>query len=111
MTRASILVAGISLLAACARPDAPGDHEGMAEALALVLATGRDAYTATFAGAAEAFAWPRVTAPLVRMVTATELPPRLGEGALVPALPGPVSRALLTRALHGAARKLAWIRR
>jgi glycosyltransferase involved in cell wall biosynthesis len=86
---------------------APSDHEGMAEALARVLATGRDAYGATFAGAAEAFAWPRVTAPLVRMVTAAELPPRLGEAALVPALPGPASRALLTRALRGAARKLS----
>jgi glycosyltransferase involved in cell wall biosynthesis len=84
---------------------APGDHEGMAEALARVLATGRDAYAAAFAGAAEAFAWPRVTAPLVRMVTAAELPPRLGEAALVPALPGPASRALLTRALRGTARR------
>jgi glycosyltransferase involved in cell wall biosynthesis len=88
---------------------APGDHEGMAEALARLLSTGRDAYAGAFAGAAEAFAWPRATAPLVRMVTAAGLPPRLGEAALVPALPGPASRALLTRALRGAARKLAWI--
>jgi len=84
---------------------APGDHEGMAEALARVLATGRDAYAPAFAGAAEAFAWPRVTAPLVRMVTAADLPPRLGKAALVPALPGPASRALLTRALRGTARR------
>ena len=85
---------------------APGDHAGMAEALARVLASGREAYAPAFAGAAEAFAWPRVTAPLARMVTAPELPPRLGDAALVPALPGPASRALLTRALRGAARKL-----
>ena len=54
---------------------------------------------AAFAGAAEAFAWPRVTAPLARMVTAAELPPRLGDAALVPALPGPaVARAADPRA-------------
>ena len=86
---------------------APGDHEGIAEALARVLETGRDAYAGAFAGAAEAFAWPRVTAPLARMVTAAELPPRLGEAALVPALPGPASRALLTRALRGTARRFS----
>ena len=85
---------------------APSDHEGMAEALERVLARGRDAYAPGFARAAEAYAWPRTTAPLARMVTASERPPRLGEAALLPALPGPASRALLTRALRGAARKL-----
>jgi hypothetical protein len=86
---------------------APGEHEAMAKALARVLERGRDAYAPAFAAAAEAFAWPRVTAPLARMIAAPELPPRLGEAALVPALPGPASRAVLTRALRGVTRKLS----
>jgi glycosyltransferase involved in cell wall biosynthesis len=84
---------------------APGDHEGMAESLARVLERGRDAYAPAFAATAKALDWSRVTAPLVQMISSPEVPPRLGDAALVPALPGPASRALLTRALRGVTRR------
>jgi hypothetical protein len=77
----------------------------MAEALAGVLERGRGAYAGAFEGAAKELAWPRATAPLARMVTAAERPPRLGDAGLLPALPGPASRALLTRALRAVTRR------
>ena len=86
---------------------APGDPGALAAALAEVLAAGRDAYAPAFARAAEELAWPRAAAPLVRFVTAAERPPRLGDAALAPAVPGPAARALATRALRGTRRRFS----
>ena len=84
---------------------AQGDADGLAAALDRVLDRGHDAYAASFDGAREELAWSRAAAPLVRYVTAPEPPPRLGDPALAPALPGPAARALATRALRAVIRR------
>ena len=91
---------------ALGRTVAPEDPSAMAAALADVLSRGRDAYAPAFASAAEAFSWSRVAAPLTRFATASARPPRLGESALAPALPGPPARAAATRALRAGRRAL-----
>jgi glycosyltransferase involved in cell wall biosynthesis len=78
----------------------PGDAEGAAAALDRVLERGRDAYAPAFDQAAAELAWPRVGEPLVRFATAAETPPRLGDAARLPALPGAPARALAIRALR-----------
>ena len=84
----------------------PGDASAVAAALAQVLAAGRDAYAAGFSHAAAGLTWATAAEPLVRFVTERETPPRLGDAALAPALPGPPARALATRALQAGRRLL-----
>jgi len=84
----------------------PGDASAVAAALARVLATGRDAYAAGFVRAAGELDWPTLAEPLVRFVTGHATPPRLGDDALAPAMPGPPVRALATRALQTGRRLL-----
>lgn len=59
---------------------AQGDPHALAAALERVLERGRAEYARRLAVAATDHAWNRVVEPLVRWVTADELPPRLGDG-------------------------------
>ena len=78
----------------------PGDPDALAAALERVLSAGRDGFADGFGRAREELAWPRVAAPLVRYVTAPTRPPRLGDAAFVPSVPGPAARAIATRAVR-----------
>jgi glycosyltransferase involved in cell wall biosynthesis len=82
----------------------PRDPAALAEALTGVLATGREGFAPRFERAAGELSWPRAAAPLVRLVTDPERPPRLGDHASAAAVPGPPVRALATRALQAARR-------
>jgi glycosyltransferase involved in cell wall biosynthesis len=73
---------------------APEDADGLAGALGQVLDRGRPAYADALAAAAADHAWPRVTEPVVRYVTAASLPPRLGAGLPKLRHPGRVARGL-----------------
>jgi glycosyltransferase involved in cell wall biosynthesis len=85
---------------------APGDAAAAAAALERLLDNGRDAHAERFARAAARLAWPAVSAPLVRYVTAATTPPRLGAG-VVPARPGPPARGVATRALRAVQRAVS----
>ena len=56
----------------------PGDPDAVATAIEVVLDNGRDQYAAALARVAEEHRWERVAEPIVRYVTQSELPPRLG---------------------------------
>jgi glycosyltransferase involved in cell wall biosynthesis len=60
---------------------APGDAEALAAAIETVLDRGRAGYAEAFERAAPPHRWTAVAEPLVRYVTAPEVPPRLGAGA------------------------------
>ena len=57
-----------------------GDVPALALAIDQVLSRGRAHYQGRLAAAARASAWPVVAAPLIKWVTAADLPPRLGDG-------------------------------
>ena len=84
----------------------PGDADAVAAAFETVLTRGRPDYEASFEGMAQRFGSTAVSEPLRRMLQ-LERPRRLGQGALVPARPGPPVRALLTRALRAAQRAVS----
>jgi hypothetical protein len=71
------------------------DPPSLAEALERVLQQGRESYSERLAAAAGHHAWSRVAAPLIRWVTAPDLPPRLGDG-----LGGRMSRRPFARLRH-----------
>jgi glycosyltransferase involved in cell wall biosynthesis len=82
----------------------PGDDVALADALERVLAAGRDSYAVRLAAAAQRFTWPRVAEPLVRFVTAPEVPPRMGAGGLgaLEVSPGQRLRRTAQRLTRGA---------
>jgi glycosyltransferase involved in cell wall biosynthesis len=58
----------------------PGDARGLAEALERVLGRGKESYGAALSAAAAELSWPEVAGPLIRYVTQSSHPPRLGAG-------------------------------
>jgi len=73
------------------------DPEAVASGLATVLERGKDAYSEGLRLAAEEYAWPAVTEPLVSFVTSTDRPPTLGSERH--------SRGTLRSALYSVARR------
>jgi glycosyltransferase involved in cell wall biosynthesis len=67
----------------------PGDEHALAAALARVLERGREAYAEPLSATAEAFAWPRTAAPLVRMVATCGDSTRLAADGWGPARTAP----------------------
>ncbi len=59
-----------------------GDAKAVASGLETVLKRGKDAYSESLRIAAEEFAWPVVSEPLVRFVISPSQPPRLADYAL-----------------------------
>jgi glycosyltransferase involved in cell wall biosynthesis len=74
-----------------------GDPEAVASGLATVLERGKDAYSEGLRLAAEEYAWPVVSEPLVRFVTSTTQAPTLGSERQ--------SRGSLRSALYSIARR------
>jgi glycosyltransferase involved in cell wall biosynthesis len=73
------------------------DPEAVASGLATVLERGKDAYAEGLRRAAEGYAWPAVTEPLVRFVKSTDRPPTLGSERH--------SRGAIRSALYSVARR------
>lgn len=74
----------------------------LADALEGVLERGRAAYADALASTAAAFAWERVTQPVVRFATAGSLPPRIGHSSAAR-----TSRSARAAAFRGARAALA----